>query len=153
MDGESAGAHLAHYKVMKHGPEKLPGKNVTGTVLVHTCFGGVGNEVSESEEARKRFAAFWHFVCPTTSGCDDPLRNPIFYPKLASLGGTLVTVHYETLKESAWGTVVIEIMEARGEGHAFHSLKPSTMEKSENETNRPLNKWFIIAISKIMLRM
>ena len=76
-------------------------------------------------------AAFWHFVCPTPSGCDDPLRNPFFYPKMASQGGTLVTVaekdflrdggwiYYETLKESAWGTVVIEIMEARGEGHAF----------------------------------
>ena len=49
--------------------------------------------------------------------------------------------------------VVIEIMEAKGEGHAFHSLKPSTMEKLENETNQPLNKWFIIAISKIMLRI
>lgn len=74
---------------MKHGPEKLLGINVAGTILVHTCFGGeepVGNEVNESEEARKRFAAFWHFVCPTTSGCDDPLLNPIFYPKLASLG-------------------------------------------------------------------
>jgi hypothetical protein len=49
--------------------------------------------------------------------------------------------------------VVIEIMEAKGEGHAFHSLKPSTMEKLENETNQPLNKWFIIAILKIMLRI
>jgi len=49
--------------------------------------------------------------------------------------------------------VVIEIMEAKGEGHAFHSLKPSTMEKLENETNQPLNKRFIIAILKIMLRI
>jgi hypothetical protein len=103
---------------MKHGPEKLLGMNVAGTILVHTCFGGeepVGNEVNESEEARKRFAAFWHFVCPTTSGCDDPLLNPIFYPKLASPGGILATVaekdflrdrgwlYHETSKESAWG--------------------------------------------------
>ena len=136
---------------MKHGPEKLPGMNVLGTILVHTCFGGVGNEVNESEEARKRLAAFWHFVCPTPSGCDDPLRNPIFYPKMASQGGTLVTVaekdflrdggwlYYETLKESAGGTPSFS--------------QTSTMEKSENKTNQPLNKWFIIAISKIMMRM
>jgi hypothetical protein len=75
---------------MKHGPEKLLGMNVAGMILIHTFFGSeqpFGNEVNESEEARKRFTAFCHFVYPTTSGCDDPLLNPIFYPKMASLEG------------------------------------------------------------------
>jgi len=70
---------------MKHGPEKLLGMNVERMILVHTCFGGeelVGNEVNESEEARKRFVAFYHFVYPTTSGCDDTLLNPIFLSKI-----------------------------------------------------------------------
>jgi len=79
-------------------------------------------------------------VPPTTSGCDDPLINPIKDARLPSLGGSKMLVfiagndvlrdrgwlYYETLNKNGWGGKV-EIMEAKEEVHVFHLSNPSSV--------------------------
>ncbi|CAK7329855.1 unnamed protein product [Dovyalis caffra] len=138
--GDSAGATITHQMAIRHGKDKLVGVGVAGIVLVHPYFWGkepIGNEPKESERAF--IEGLWHLACPTSSGCDDPLLNPLVDPNLASLGCTkvLVTIaekdrlrdrgwhYYEKLKQCGWSGEV-EIMESKGEIHVFHFLFPSS---------------------------
>lgn len=80
----------------------------------------------------------WLYVCPTTSGFNDPRYNPAADERLWRLGCSKVLVcvaekdglrergwfYYETLGKSGWSGEV-EIMETEGEGHVFHLFKPS----------------------------
>ncbi|RVW49724.1 putative carboxylesterase 2 [Vitis vinifera] len=91
---------------------------------------------------KARVDTLWHFVCPTTSGCDDPLINPATDPQLRSLGCQKVLIflaekdmlrdrgwfYYETLGKSGWDGVV-DLTEAEAEDHVFHIFKP-TCEKA-----------------------
>ncbi|KAF5751216.1 exostosin family protein [Tripterygium wilfordii] len=137
--GDSAGATLAHQMGIRHGGEKLDGVNVNGIVLIHPYFGGIDPIGSEAENLQGKAMAdgVWHFASPKTSGCDDPLFNPVLDPKFASLGCTRVLVcvaekdylvdrgryYYEKLKESGWRGEV-EFVETKGEEHVFHLQKP-----------------------------
>uniref|UniRef100_A0A5B7BXI6 Putative carboxylesterase 12 n=1 Tax=Davidia involucrata TaxID=16924 RepID=A0A5B7BXI6_DAVIN len=126
--GDSAGANIAHNMAVRAGVEDLEGVKLLGACLVHPGFA--------SREGRVNKA--WLFVCPTTTGSDDPRINPAADPRLLSLGCTRVLVcvaekdglrengwfYYETLKKSGWGGVV-EIMETKGEEHVFHLFNPT----------------------------
>ncbi|KAJ6671268.1 RECEPTOR GID1 putative-RELATED [Salix viminalis] len=85
-----------------------------------------------------RVDPLWHFVCPASSGLDDPLINPLVDPKLDSLGCSKVLViiggkdflrergwhYYEKLSKGGWGGVA-EIMEGRDDEHVFHLSDPT----------------------------
>ncbi|XP_044490259.1 probable carboxylesterase 2 [Mangifera indica] len=125
---------------LRYGQEKPEGLKVAGIILIHPYFWAsepIGAEVNHLER-REYVEKFWRFVCPSTSGCDDPLFNPVADPNLARLGSCRVLVcvtekdlyrergwhYYEKLKNSEWRGVV-EIIESKGEDHAFHLFNPS----------------------------
>uniref|UniRef100_A0A5B7B9N5 Putative Alpha/beta hydrolase fold-3 n=1 Tax=Davidia involucrata TaxID=16924 RepID=A0A5B7B9N5_DAVIN len=129
LAGDSAGANIAHNMAVRAGVDGLGiGVNLVGMVLVHPFFGN--NEIDK----------LWMFICPETSGWDDPRLNPAANPSLLSkLGCTKVLVctagkdhlrergwsYYEALRKSTeWGGEV-EIMEIEGEDHVFHLFKPT----------------------------
>ncbi|GAV86739.1 Abhydrolase_3 domain-containing protein [Cephalotus follicularis] len=139
--GDSAGANIAHNMGIRIGKEKLEGGlNVTGIVLVHPYFWGTEPVGTETRELATRsfVEGLWRLVCPTTSGCDDPLLNPVLDPNFASLGCNKVLVcvaekdmlcqrgkfYCDNLGKCGWGGVV-EIMEAKEEGHVFHLFTPT----------------------------
>ena len=139
--GDSAGANIAHHMAMRYGEERLSGVNLTGIILVHPFFWGkdpIANEVGLGETIRQLMETIWRCACPTTSGCDDPLINPMKDPRLPGLGGNKVLVaaagkdvlrdrgrlYCETLKSNGWGGRV-EFMEAKEEAHVFHLPNPT----------------------------
>ncbi|KAL5705788.1 hypothetical protein ACHQM5_024041 [Ranunculus cassubicifolius] len=132
MAGDSAGANIAHHTAVRAGVSGLNGLKITGIVLIHPYFLGaepIGSEVSNPE----RKFMFWKAVCPLTTGLDDPYINPVKDPNFSRLGCEKVLVcvaekdalrdrgrfYYDKLKESEWDGVV-DLMEAKGEGHVFH---------------------------------
>ncbi|KAJ6385775.1 hypothetical protein OIU77_028865 [Salix suchowensis] len=76
----------------------------------------IGAEV-EFLEVKSKVDPIWQFVCPASSGLDDPLINPLVDPKLDSLGCSKVLViiggkdflrergrhYYEKLSKGGWG--------------------------------------------------
>lgn len=138
--GDSAGANLAHNMAVRVGLEGLGGVSLVGIVLVHPWFGGKEPIGAEGEKLSvKDFSDnLWLFVCPSSSGSDDPLFNPVMDPDFSKLGCNKVLVcvaekdflrdrgwyYKEELKKSGWGGVV-EIMEAKGEEHVFHFVNPT----------------------------
>lgn len=140
--GDSAGANLSHNMAIRAGTRghELGSVKVSGIILIHPYFWGkdpVGAEVKDLQK-KGLVDSLWLFVCPTTSGCDDPLINPATDPKLASLGCQRVLVfvaekdtlrdrgwfYHETLGKSGWSGVV-EVMETEGEDHVFHLFNPT----------------------------
>ncbi|CAK9150784.1 unnamed protein product [Ilex paraguariensis] len=128
LAGDSAGANIAHNMVVRAGiARQVFDIKIVGTVLIHPFF---GNNKPDK---------LWMFICPETSGCDDPRLNPAAHRSLLSklvCKKVLVCTaekdflrkrgraYYEALKSSGWGGVG-EIVETEGEGHVFHLLNPS----------------------------
>ncbi|XWS62884.1 hypothetical protein CRYUN_Cryun06bG0048900 [Craigia yunnanensis] len=140
LSGDSAGANIAHHIAIKIGKEMLDGVNLVGIVLAHPYFWGkepVGDEIKDPA-VRAKMEEFWRLASPTTNGSDDPWINPIDNQSLVSLGCSRVLVcvaekdilrhrgwyYCEKLKKCGWGGEV-EMMEAQGEDHVFHLLKPT----------------------------
>ncbi|KAJ1377971.1 Lipase, GDXG, putative serine active site [Sesbania bispinosa] len=138
--GDSAGANIAHHMALRVGTEGLSGVKLEGIVLVHSYFWGIeriGSETKRSEHLAM-VENLWRFTCPTTTGSDDPLINPAKDPNLGKLGCNRVLVfvaendlfkdrglyYKEVLEKSGWHGVV-EVMEAKGEGHVFHLFNPN----------------------------
>ncbi|XP_054787345.1 probable carboxylesterase 12 [Prosopis cineraria] len=138
--GDSAGATIAHHMAIRVGAEGLPGVNLEGIILVHPFFWGVEPIGSEKTGARERSFAdnLWRFVCPRTEGSDDPIMNPAKDPKVGSLGCRKILVcvaekdalkergwyYKEAVEKSGWKGMV-EVMEAKDEGHVFHLFNPT----------------------------
>jgi len=141
--GDSAGANIAHNMAIRVGTEGLQGINVEGIVLVHAFFWGVERVGSEAEKPEQLCYVdnLWRFVCPTSSGSDDPLLNSGKDKNLGRLGCKRVLVcvaendllkdrgwyYKELLEKSDYGGVV-DVIETKGEGHVFHLFNP----KSDN---------------------
>ncbi|KAF5200653.1 2-hydroxyisoflavanone dehydratase [Thalictrum thalictroides] len=140
LAGDSAGANIAHNVVVRAGCEDLNGMKINGLVLVHPLFIGIepiGAEVTNLNHIRA--GKLWSFVCPTSTGADDPFINPDKDPNLSRLGCKRVLVcvaerdqlrdrgwfYYEKLRESGWDGVV-EFTEAKGEKHVFHLTNPTS---------------------------
>lgn len=134
--GDSAGGNISHHMAIRIGTEGLPGLKLVGIALVHPYFWGVepvGAEPHEPEK-RARAEAIWRFASPTTNGSDDPFINPGKDPNLRKLGCEKVVVfvaekdglrergfyYKELLEESEWRGGVVEVVEAKEEGHVFH---------------------------------
>ncbi|PWA38846.1 putative carboxylesterase 12 [Artemisia annua] len=143
--GESAGATIAHYVGMRLGLQNdlvsyEDQVKVAGIVLIHPYFWGetpIGDEVNADVRERNVLANLWRVANPSISGLDDPFVNPGFDPDLSKLGCTRVLVcvaekdllrdrglyYHDVLKKSGWEGQV-DILEAKGEGHAFHLFTP-----------------------------
>ncbi|XP_028777068.1 probable carboxylesterase 12 [Neltuma alba] len=138
--GDSAGATIAHHMAIRVGTEGLPGMNLEGIVLAHPFFWGVEPIGSEKTRARERSIGdnIWRFACPTTEGSDDPMINPAKDPNVGRLGCRKILVcvaekdllkergcyYKEVVEKSGWKGVV-EVMEAKDEGHVFHLFTPT----------------------------
>ncbi|XP_058097073.1 probable carboxylesterase 2 [Magnolia sinica] len=141
VSGDSAGANIAHNLAMRAGREGVGhGVKINGAILIHPYFWGsqpVGMEVSFRKEGKPDL---WTYLCPSTTGLDDPLVNPVAdgAPDLSGLGCTRVLVcvaendflkergwiYYRALESSGWkGT--LEMYAVEEEGHVFHLFKPT----------------------------
>ncbi|KAI4372364.1 hypothetical protein MLD38_010605 [Melastoma candidum] len=147
LAGDSAGANIAHYVALRFGTsEELTGIEIEGAMLVHPFFWG--SEPVEGEpkgpEISKFVEGLWSFICPDTSGIDDPRMNPAKDPDLGRLRCRRVIVfvaekdglrhrgvHYaEILRQSGWGGEVT-VDEAKGCDHVFHLFDPGCDEAEE----------------------
>lgn len=126
LDGESAGATIAHNVAVRAGSADvllLTGIKIVGLLVVHPYF----VEKLEINEMYK-------IMCPTSSGDEnDPILNPAVDPNLKKMACDRVIVfvaekdmlksrgqaYYETLGKSGWGGR-LEFFETKGEGHCFH---------------------------------
>ncbi|KAF8654405.1 hypothetical protein HU200_061587 [Digitaria exilis] len=143
LGGESAGSNIAHHMAMRVAAEGLAhGAQIRGLVMIHPYFLGTDKVSSDdiNAEARESLGSLWRVMCPTTTGDDDPLINPLVdgAPSLASLacGRVLVCIgegdvlrdrgraYYDRLKASGWQGEA-EIWQAPDKGHTFHLLEPS----------------------------
>lgn len=142
MAGDSAGANIAHNMAIRVGtqPDALNGVKISGIILIHPYFWGKTPIEAEAKdrEKKERVDSLWLFVCPTTSGCDDPLINPATDPNLGRLGCGRILVfvaekdnlrdrawfYHESIGKSGWSGG-IEVVEDDGEDHVFHLFNPA----------------------------
>ncbi|XP_020111087.1 tuliposide A-converting enzyme 1, chloroplastic-like [Ananas comosus] len=143
VGGESAGANIAHHMAMRAGAEGLDrGVAIRGLLLVHPYFLGTEKVDSDAIDpaVSESLASLWRMMCPTTTGSDDPLINPLAdgAPPLSGLvcRRALVCVaekdvlkdrgkqYYRKLQESGWPGEA-RLREAAGVGHTFHLLGPA----------------------------
>ncbi|KAK4848467.1 hypothetical protein QYF36_013427 [Acer negundo] len=131
LAGDSAGANIVHNMSVQADTdhEGLNGVKLSGICLIHPYFGRKNGGVDKC----------WEFVCPDTSGFDDPRINPAIGTRLSRLGCTRVLVclaekdnlrergmfYCESLRESGW-VGDLEIMETQSEDHVFHLFKPNS---------------------------
>ncbi|KAL7118927.1 hypothetical protein ACP275_02G031600 [Erythranthe tilingii] len=128
LAGDSAGANIAHNMVIraKNNPEHGPNFKFAGLILIHPFFG-----IGKPDK-------LWNYICPDTTGSDDPRLNPTADPDLLSkldCERVLVCVSekdflrkrglnfYQELKKSEWKGV-IEFFETEGKEHVFHLIDP-----------------------------
>ncbi|KAL6963986.1 hypothetical protein U1Q18_034991 [Sarracenia purpurea var. burkii] len=139
--GDSAGANIAHQMGMRvEAAERLHGFKLVGIVLVHPYFWGkepIGAEAADWDD-KLLVDGMWLFACPSSSGSDDPLINPVMDPKLSSVGCNKMLVciagkdlfrfrakyYVEELKNSGWEGSV-ETTETAGQPHVFHLTNPT----------------------------
>ncbi|CAN6178799.1 unnamed protein product [Urochloa humidicola] len=138
LAGVSAGGNIAHHMAVRAGGGL--GIRVRGLLVIHAYFNAEQTESSPAGVMREKAEALWRFVCPGTTGLDDPLCNPFS----EAAGGSAARVaaervlvcvaeedllrdrgvwYYENLKGSGYRGEV-ELHESIGEGHVFHYSKP-----------------------------
>ncbi|KAL6606882.1 hypothetical protein ACP70R_042535 [Stipagrostis hirtigluma subsp. patula] len=144
LAGASAGGSIVHHIAVRAGFNGGLGVRIRGLLVVHPCFNGaadIGSEATPAGKAAKEKAdAFWRFLCPGTTGLDDPLCNPFSEAACGSAARVaaervLVCVaenddfrdrgvwYYESLRASGYRGEV-ELLESAGEGHIFHCIEP-----------------------------
>ncbi|KHN31062.1 Putative carboxylesterase 13 [Glycine soja] len=86
----------------------------------------------------KKIHNLWRFACPSESGSDDPIINPIKDPKLGKLACERLLLcvaekdlvrdrglyYKELLEKNGWFGVA-EVVETKDEDHVFHLFKPN----------------------------
>ncbi|KAL5982424.1 hypothetical protein ACLOJK_016495 [Asimina triloba] len=142
--GDSAGGNITHNIALRAGREEIGhGVKIDGAMVIHPYFWGaesIGDEMRfrKLEEGKPNV---WLFICPGTSGLDDPRINPMAEGAL-SLSGLgcvrlLVCVaqldmfkdrgwlYYRTVEGSGW-TGTLDIYPVDEEDHVYHLLRPET---------------------------
>ncbi|KAG6711445.1 hypothetical protein I3842_05G053700 [Carya illinoinensis] len=128
LAGESAGANIAQYVAVQAGATGLAGPNIVGTLILHPYFGSKNSDDK-----------MYKYMCPTSTGFEDPLLYPEVDPNLGRMAGGRVLVsvaekdrlkdrglgYCETLRQSSWAGTV-ELYETEGEGHGFFLLNPTS---------------------------
>lgn len=130
LEGESAGANIAHHVAVRAGGTGLAGLKITGVLAVHPFFGV------------KQHGALYKYVCPSSDLDDDPNLNPEVDPNLKKMACKRVLVcvaendelrdrggaYYGTLAKSEWGGRV-ELYETLDGDHCFHMFSDPNTEK------------------------
>ncbi|KAF0908544.1 hypothetical protein E2562_026332 [Oryza meyeriana var. granulata] len=151
LGGESAGSNIAHHMAMRVAEEGLShGAKIRGLVMIHPYFLGTNKVGSDDLDpaVRGSLGSLWRVMCPTTTGEDDPLINPLVdgAPALDALACDRVLVcigegdvlrdrgraYYDRLTASGWRGEA-EIWQAPGKGHTFHLLEPHCDEAIEQD--------------------
>ncbi|KAG8368341.1 hypothetical protein BUALT_Bualt15G0035500 [Buddleja alternifolia] len=123
LGGDSAGGNIAHNIAMRVGSENINGVVLRGIFLDCPFFWGEDPIGNEATMYPNRFEPqLWRYVCPSTTGCDDPRANPAKDPKLSSIGGLY---YKEALKKGGWDGDV-EVVDVKEEGHVFSVLSPDS---------------------------
>ncbi|RZC03944.1 putative carboxylesterase 2 [Glycine soja] len=132
--------NIASYLGIRVGTKGLLGVKLKGVVLVHPFFWGeelFGCETNRPDQAKK-IHNLWRFACPSESGSDDPIINPIKDPKLGKLACERLLLcvaekdlvrdrglyYKELLEKNGWFGVA-EVVETKDEDHVFHLFKPN----------------------------
>ncbi|KAK1439915.1 hypothetical protein QVD17_05740 [Tagetes erecta] len=133
--GDSAGANIAHNMALRVGLSPVDGINLTGIILLHPYFGGsdpIGSELGEHKQLKKFTDQFWNIANSSSSGLDDPLFNPGKETNLAGLGCSKILLavaekdsfrdrglYYKELMDKSGWSGKLEMIESKGEDHAF----------------------------------
>ncbi|XP_042516428.1 probable carboxylesterase 12 [Macadamia integrifolia] len=143
MIGDSAGANIAHNMALRAAETPLEeGVRLVGLCLVHPYFHGENQQLASeatNEEKKGKADKLWMLLCPSSTGCDDPLMNPATCVNLEKLVSKRVLVcvaekdflkerglfYHKTLGKSGWGGE-LELMEVEGEDHVFHLFNPTS---------------------------
>ncbi|KAJ4760995.1 alpha/beta-Hydrolases superfamily protein [Rhynchospora pubera] len=142
--GFSAGANIVHNIALRDVHFK-------GLVVMHPFFLASEKLPSEPTDPKLRdgIERLWSYICPGTSGIDDPAINPLAEgaPDLKGLNCERVMVcsdegelkvrgdvYYEHLVKCGWGENV-EFVESQGEQHGFFLEKPDC-EKAQEMMSR-----------------
>ncbi|XP_073146604.1 2-hydroxyisoflavanone dehydratase-like [Henckelia pumila] len=140
LGGDSAGGTIAHHVALRTGIENLKGLNLRGAFLNCPYFLGdtpLRNE--ETNNTKDYVDKLWHYACPSTKGCDDPMINPATDPRLLSMGCKRLLVYVaekdflrergvyykEILEKIGWDGEV-EVVDVEGESHVFSVLAPTS---------------------------
>ncbi|KAK9056677.1 hypothetical protein SSX86_024039 [Deinandra increscens subsp. villosa] len=134
--GDSAGANIAHNLAIRVGrdPDPVSGIHLDGVILLHPYFGGsdpIGSEIGKYKQLKVFTDQFWKLANPD-GGLDDPLFNPEKDPNLSGLGCSRILLavaekdtfrdrgfYYKELMEKSGWCGKLEVMESKGEDHAF----------------------------------
>uniref|UniRef100_A0ACD5YB92 Uncharacterized protein n=1 Tax=Avena sativa TaxID=4498 RepID=A0ACD5YB92_AVESA len=148
LGGDSAGANIAHHMAMRAGAEAeglALASGIRGLVMIHPYFLGSDRVGSDDLDPgfRERLGRLWRVMCPTTTGEDDPLINPLVdgAPGLEALACQRVLIcvgeddvlrdrgraYHDRLTASGWRGEA-EMWQATGKGHRFHLLDPCCSE-------------------------
>lgn len=125
LAGESAGGTIAHYLAVQAVAAGLHAVAIKRLLIVHPYFW--------AKEPDK----FYQYICPISSGADDPKLNPAVDPNLSKFKCDKVLVcvaekdkhrgrrvaYYEAMSECGWGGTV-NFYETKGEDHCFYLLNP-----------------------------
>ncbi|CAA2995042.1 2-hydroxyisoflavanone dehydratase-like [Olea europaea subsp. europaea] len=146
VGGDSSGANIAHYIVLRAGVEPLPGDvKILGLFLSHPFFWGskpIGSESKDDFDGQHLANRVWSCAYPSApGGIDNPMINPFSEdaPSLTGLECSKVLVclaekdlmtprgilYAETLKKSGWSGEV-QLVVVDGEDHCFHVMDPHT---------------------------
>ncbi|CAN6466709.1 unnamed protein product [Victoria cruziana] len=148
LAGDSAGANLVHHVAMRAGGASAPHGSgppvedpvkIRGIILVHPYFWSSTLLDGESPETAAVIEMIWKLACPTSTGTDDPIMNPLAVgsPPLSGMGCRRVWITVagrdmlrergrwfsEALTASGWKGEA-EVDEDEEEEHDFHLLKP-----------------------------
>ncbi|KAG8368340.1 hypothetical protein BUALT_Bualt15G0035400 [Buddleja alternifolia] len=142
LGGDSAGGNIVHNIAMRVGSENPDGIHLRGAFLNCPYFCGKDpllNEETHELMPKSYLDNLWHYACPSTNDCDDPLINPGMDSKLSGLGCKRVLVHVaekdvlrgrghlykEVLEKSGWDGQV-EIVDVKGKDHVFSVFFPDS---------------------------
>lgn len=141
LGGQSSGGNIAHNVGMRMQELKPAGLKLRGLIIVHPYVLTAEPLPSllrlQDVEMRNNITGLWKYVCPGTSGLDDPRVNPSLEPDLQVLkpGKVLICVaeldpmidaakaYYEALKWNGVDTVYYETM---GRRHGFNLMDPDS---------------------------
>ncbi|KAI3889779.1 hypothetical protein MKX03_033817 [Papaver bracteatum] len=111
-------------------PEKIHGVKIFGVAMVRPYFCGSVEPILEDKFnvfSKEGPAKLWYRVCPSTTGCNDPIINPTTDMNLSRLGCDRVSVfaaEKDVLKDMGW--VYFETLKNCGwENHVFYLTNPT----------------------------
>ncbi|XP_047306743.1 probable carboxylesterase 2 [Impatiens glandulifera] len=142
VGGQSSGGNIAHNVGMRIQELKPAGVKLGGMIIIHSYFLTVDplpSILKEPEDMRNNITELWSFVCPGTTGLDDPRVNPSLEPDLQIIKPAKVLIcaaeldamkdaskaYYDALK---WSGVDTEFYLTQGKRHMFDNFDPKCPE-------------------------